>query len=480
MLSTVSGGTFTGAAYALALARGQDYPTFFGRFYDFLRHGGAFAAAVRQLAKSPARNLVTAAAQSYADSLFADRFSVLLDADTHLKEIVFNATEFAGGLSFRFQKSQNPKALFGNQTYSVPRDVARQVRLADVVAASSCFPGGFEPIGFPGDFNWPGDGKPPAGLPEQFGTPLPLMDGGVFDNQGIDSLLLAGERTGASLDLLIISDTNQPQEYLFRFPPSRRGRWLTLRGGVWLVRALFAASCMSAVALAWETGRSWFEHGARPLGDLCLRLLPLLFSLGVVVSLLWLRSLVRSQLLPRLPDVGVNIWQSLRGLAVAHALDLAEVRVRSLYSLTANVFLRRVRSLVYEKVFTRPSYQGKVVSNLVYGLGTNTRREKTSEWLSPSEPVKAVADRATAVPTALWFEDDAQLPDLVAGGQCTMCYSLLKHVVRTHGEDSAKYPGAVKQVFDRAKDLWDRLQKHPGDLLEEWQKGRPSQEAGQA
>src|SRR5207248_2003155 len=119
-------------------------------------------------------------------------------------------------------------------------------------------------------------------------------------------------------------------------------------------------------------------------------------------------------------------------------------------------------------------------SNLIYGLGTNTRREKTSEWLSPSEPMKTIADRATAVPTILWFEDDDQLTNLIASGQCAMCYNLLKHIVRTYGENSANYPGPVKQVFDRAKELWDRLQKHPDDLLKQWLKGRPPQEAGRA
>ena len=57
--------------------------------------------------------------------------------------------------------------LLGNANYPLPREVAQHIRLADVVAASSCFPGGFEPFVFPQQFEWPAYNfiQSPGGLP---------------------------------------------------------------------------------------------------------------------------------------------------------------------------------------------------------------------------------------------------------------------------------------------------------------------------
>ncbi|WP_223758525.1 hypothetical protein [Myxococcus sp. RHSTA-1-4] len=74
--------------------------------------------------------------------------------------------------------------------------MAWHVRLADIAAAPSCFPGGFEPRVFPQQFHWPREYPLSASLEELgpgFNGGLPLMGGGIHDNQGGDSLLLAFE-----------------------------------------------------------------------------------------------------------------------------------------------------------------------------------------------------------------------------------------------------------------------------------------------
>ncbi|NJK52252.1 MAG: patatin-like phospholipase family protein [Leptolyngbyaceae cyanobacterium SU_3_3] len=72
----------------------------------------------------------------------------ILDSKISVEEIAFNATEFRTGVAFRFQKSTNDSALIGNGNVSIPKESAKDIRLADIVAASSCFPGGFEPMDF--------------------------------------------------------------------------------------------------------------------------------------------------------------------------------------------------------------------------------------------------------------------------------------------------------------------------------------------
>ncbi len=80
---------------------------------------------------------------------------------------------------------------------------------------------------FPVDFGWPGN-KLPEKIRAQFeGKSIGLMDGGVYDNQGIDSMLLADNRTDPSqpvnaaatqkVDLFIMSDTDRTSENFFHF-----------------------------------------------------------------------------------------------------------------------------------------------------------------------------------------------------------------------------------------------------------------------
>ena len=54
-----------------------------------------------------------------------------------------------------------------------------------MLCASCCFPGGFEPIIFPNDFS--------AGVPSPDLPIVPLMDGGIVSNQGIDNYLIKSE-----------------------------------------------------------------------------------------------------------------------------------------------------------------------------------------------------------------------------------------------------------------------------------------------
>ncbi|TXE12541.1 hypothetical protein [Algoriphagus aquimarinus] len=68
----------------------------------------------------------------------------------HLKYVCFNATEFSYGLTFRFQNINK----FGN--YELKCDqiqaVLKDIRIADAIASSSCFPVGFDPMIFPHDY----------------------------------------------------------------------------------------------------------------------------------------------------------------------------------------------------------------------------------------------------------------------------------------------------------------------------------------
>ena len=183
------------------------------------------------------RSLINALSLVYYEKFERSTFSVLFNNDSHLKEIIFNSTEFTYGLPFRFQKTMSEDreynfAYLGNRQVNMPLEAEKEIRLADIIAASSCFPMGFEPINFPEDFRHDKSNAlknlKVSDQEDQWGRkcklPVGLMDGGIVDNQGIDSVIWAEKRMRAyqgeskqyasedekAIDLYVISDVSSP------------------------------------------------------------------------------------------------------------------------------------------------------------------------------------------------------------------------------------------------------------------------------
>ena len=477
VLSTVSGGTFTGARYTLSLVRGQGFEDFFRIFYGELRDVDLVKRGLDKLGRrswkvpSGRRDLIVALAEVYSETFFAHEggpwlFEQILAADIPIETVVFNATEFRTGIAFRFQRS--PSGKIGNGHVEVPRQAAGQIRVADIVAASSCFPGGFEPFAFPQDFCWP-DATIPAELTTgPFARPLPLMDGGVYDNQGIESLLLADRREGGELGQVIISDVDQKSDDLFPLPP-RKGvgllGGLSLRVVAFLTWVLMVACAFTLVGLGaeiWREGLRW------PWG-LFTRLLPMLLSLAVAYGLWVIRRELVGRALELIPQVGAAAWKDFRRITVDQLADMVWLRLRSLVTLTSSIFMKRIRAMGYKQLFQDQAYAAQRVSNLVYHLASTEPFAAILEGhvASPTPALRRVADAAAGMPTALWFEPDRpwQLPSLVAAGQATLCYNLLKQVVRVHGDEPARYPADVHAYWVRLVAAWAGLQQDPYGLL---------------
>jgi hypothetical protein len=230
ILSSVSGGSMPGIGYALSQALGRRFQDFFDDFYAFLPQLNVIEEMMERMgrAEPPApsgrRDMITSMANIYEEFYFGPFFGEYGDGGPlkfetlmkrprqgHLEEICFNATEFKTGSAFRFQVSKY-RCLIGNRNIALCHKHARQIRIADIMAASSCIPVGMEPMFFPDDFHWPDDGRKRRfgkvldrptcleinrALERNVDTGLPtfaLMDGGVYDNQGISSTLNALNR----------------------------------------------------------------------------------------------------------------------------------------------------------------------------------------------------------------------------------------------------------------------------------------------
>lgn len=468
MLSTVSGGTFVGAAYALAAGRGDPFEDFFTEFYKFLRDSDLPGATLQELQREQ-RKVIVAAAQVYDELLFKDARLGQLDGTSHLQEIIFNATEMRTGVAFRFLKSRISGARIGNGNVWIDPVVAANLRLADIAAASSCFPGGFEPIVLPDDFKDAPAGLLRTGKNVAVRPSIALMDGGIVDNQGIGSLLLADDRDRLrSIGLFIISDTTQINEEMLA-PNVSKGSawWARLTIGFW--RNLLTISMTVA-------GVGLIIHDVKHVSDVGWRWrdATMHLSVGIMTALsvfnlwLWFKFFQAFDGLPmRLRSAARKVVSS---LPLGFALDRGLDRLKSLMALASDVFLHRVRGLVFDTIYRDAKYKQKRISNLIYDL--KRRDQDATEGFPPrTDAMLKVVDIALGMPTLLWFTSEEQLPALVSAGQVTMCFNLLQHIARLRllGKD---LPAEVGRVEQRARELWDQLRGDPQVLLRERMKGR--------
>ncbi|PSN18848.1 hypothetical protein C7271_10360 [filamentous cyanobacterium CCP5] len=480
-LSTVSGGSFTGAKYIISLIENTEFNRFFQDFYRFLRDENLFKAGLADLSTgkvrvpSGERKLISSLSNVYADTFLKSpegtpyRLGTILDADIPVQEVVFNATEFRTGVAFRFQKSANRRARIGNGNVYISRESAKQIRLSDVVAASSCFPGGFEPMKFPQDFDWPSSTvlKEVEKDISRGGNPnsVALMDGGIYDNQGIDSLLLADDRKDAeALGLFIISDVDPAQDSLYPYPDNDQPpSALTLGQVDWIIRLFLLLCSLTLIAVGYELWHQINQGDFSFWQDFFPLLMPLVLVFGVLAVLWWGRNLIKTQLLPRIPQVGIAGWQDLKTLKINEFLYILELRFTSLMAMTRSVFMDRIKALIFARVYGDEAYQGKRISNRIDRLANRSAALPGIVPLSPA--LKTVATRAATMGTTLWFDQLGQLVDVTAAGQATICFNLIQYIVRRYGETPETYPPAIQELWQTMVQDWAQLNQDPYALL---------------
>lgn len=469
-LSTISGGTITGAMYALSQARGDAFDDFYRQVYQALKTRNVVAEAFDGLEgpgdPDASPSLIRAAANVYAGSAFVGdaRFEELLASPRGPDELIFSATEFRTGLAFRFQTSRRDDSVVGNQPdLRIPRDVARSMRVADVVAASSCFPSAFEPLRFPDDFTWePGEtlAEVRSRLGKGFAEPVPLMDGGVYDNQGVDGVLQVYRRQGRSVGLVIVSDSSPRKSPIFTYPVTKRRGGLTLGRAVWLGYALFAAALASTGLLTARLVQALGD--GFQAADFFLDGFPLLLTACVAAALYWVRATFRREASRVHSQTSVDLWPVLRKLSISDAIQLVDGRVGSLVALTSSVFMKRVRGLVQRGLYVDEKYKRRVVFSLIYDL-CRDRESLFSRfpWLKPTPAMAEAAEAAENVPTTLWCTSEADLQNLVAVGQMTICFKLLDYLLRERAEATRHEGSPEQRLLDQAKACWEELKLDP-------------------
>lgn len=570
MLSAASGGSFVAAKYSLLLAeflRGKNFNPerdngwageydkffnlFFKEFYCDLRDI-RFVEYISKVIDLPREKtdsydipsgrytLINAAADLYAQTFLKSAASgqtYLLGDLTQrppgypLKHVIFNAADFQNCVAFRF--CGNPESDIGNVYFyedykgtdpDIRLTVRREccsVRVADIVAASSCIPPLYEPIGFPDDFAWP-SGKIPSGIGNlcswgeekgvRISRPLPLMDGGLYDNQAIESLVLAdrgrdlkemdyllqaqkweGEHP-SELDMLIVSDADRKDKKhsKFDYDKKRRNRefgdfsgGLSIGTVVLLLIIVFAVTegllCLALTRILSDAYRVWqgealMDWLAFVAGVIHLFLIAVLAYGGMRTYRLF-RKLMRA--LKKTPQVGGSIIKTIFRLKLRRLFDGINFRLFSVMETIFDVLLKRTRDLEYDVFYSDSNYYNKRVSNMLYQLrpevDTSTLPGAEKEWqkvkhlFKASDRLTLCVQRANDVETRFWFEEDKpwEQQSLVASGQATICYNMARYVVRNYNGDPQNFPPNVKNLWDRLVCDWQKLNDDPYVLLKE-------------
>lgn len=483
-LSTISGGTITGARYAIGIKNGENFKEIYEALYRFMSEVDIINLSLSKLISKKdwdgnrMNSLICAFADVYNDELFnQEKFGTLLSEESpiHLKHISFNATEFANALQFRFQKTENGNAAgdqIGNFYYRIPESIAKDMRMGDIMAASSCFPGGFEPINFPDDFNLPKSEESDTFFKDEI-YPIGLMDGGIVDNQGIEPLLLAEDKMKRKrtkkedesndsrvLDLLIISDVTSPymEDYKSNQQP-KENFWRKLTP-----RSILTINAIVLLLLTVTLVYSIINEKV---------ILGYAMSSLVTISLIVFFLLRFIKALPLKFEVPKAFLAPLKKLLMLRLViyeNMLMNRTNSLLKMTNDVFLKHIRRLNFNTIFKDNSWRNRRLMNAVYQLRDHDQelvnrkinKGTIKEELIPSKAIQAVATKAASMGTTLWFtkeelEEKNMLNTLIACGQFTMCWNLLMYI------------DEIKKKTDNTNENHQALINCEGELLKHWE-----------
>lgn len=523
ILSTVSAGTFTGAKYVSVKKQGGTIYDCYKSIYHFMNSCDLVAESLKYLSddanwkKTRQRTLINAFASIYFREFEQEKFGLLWNEKIpfHIKEIYFNATEFNFALPFRFQKSEElapehadkKHRFIGNRKIKIPVEVAKEIRIADIIAASSCFPFGFEPINFPDDFIHEGCEKlkDNSVLPhsvydgDKIEYPIGLMDGSIDDNQGVDAVVIAEERMrhypdnlksffsddDKAVDLYIISDVSPPN--MESFIRSTTDKIPVV--GKWNFDSLRSYGIASAIVGFTSMSLAFFIDSKT--GIMALSVFGTLQMLIALILLIFSKGITGLTRKFGVPDFVVRRLFHFDRMPFGTLYNMFINRRRSGMKLVTDVFIKQMRWFSFERVYGDRAWRTRIVLNAAFKLLSSEveKRNKkypqmNSDLLNPESKIISVTEKAMSMPTKLWFttdELDKKIPDaIIACGQFTTCFTLLEYIEKViknpryqsdYEKYNAKTKKAILQLHDSLMKDWLRFKQNPYWMVEEWNEG---------
>lgn len=532
-MSSASGGTIATSMYALYNAEGKPFKEYYKKLFEVMRGDTLLKEVLHTLhddnenwekRKGKRRNLINAFAIVYDKVLFEGKtLSALknLHHRPHLSEVCFNASELYRGLLFRQAvkmssavDDDDKEFVFGNFAINLNHTAAGQLKLGDILAASSCFPAGFEPIIFPDDFVIKGKLTsdylinnlnielqtsdfdelnflfPQKEIEELrhirkallndeykliFGKDYPkigLMDGGITDNLGIDSLMKAnmrrieGKSSQKPFDFMLINDVANPFMDPYNLPQEPKSIFGKITFN-WLI-AIFAVLLTAGITTLVYSRIS--EPTLRTLGLTIVGTMVTTVSTIFFVLLICLSKYIRGSSakegglhLDRNfgPAIVDKLLGTFRKTSLNVAVQMLKARISSVLILNNDIFLKRVRQLLNKSFFENDDWKYRIKGNRIYDLAFSNTHIKDMRN-DPIKNLRIVAETAMNMSTTLWFDktdsrDSQKQACLIATGQFTTCRNLRNYIQSLKGKDGPYKDLSIeqKQKIDFLKEQLD-------------------------
>jgi hypothetical protein len=558
-ISSASGGTITNASYVQSVFAGRPFLEFYHRLRNQLQGQALLGDALEVLNNDSeweagndykGRTLINAFAKVYDRVLFdgGTLGDIWYGPNKPRLSACFNATEFYKGMSFRFQTPayKDDKAYWGNRYVFINRghlSTYQQIKLGDVLAASSCFPAGFEPILYPRDFAYRAkDG----GLSKETlqsalteadydgkSTPLSetvaMMDGGITDNQGLYSAMLADNRAraqGEPFDLIMSTDVASYFMEPLKIPaeqPAKEWRnhnirhyidklkgWLkSVKGMALMAGAALAGGLAMALlsGLATVAAAGWVLVGITAT-VLLLALFVLRKANGNAVIRALQQDSANADIGSLLDSVGAAdsfsppIIQKLSyylGRTRLNALELmVKARLSSVITMVMDINLKQVRRLIYELFYGNEKWEDRRSQNAIYDLSASNKENRRNRiekkktitrvdgskttlddaektlLLEGCEQMEEVAQAAYKMGTTLWFDEKNDegdmLKKIISCGHFTTCANLLEYVMTLQKRGLPFTPEVAQQLQTVRAQLeahWQQFKANPYFLYEQ-------------
>jgi predicted acylesterase/phospholipase RssA len=518
-ISTVSGGTITGAFYVVGIQKNKPFSKIYHELLEWMSEQDLVKEALTKISTKgiwkyayKKKNLINAFSEIYDDTLFEnDTLEVLNNLkNSHLEFVCFNATEFLTGLQFRFQHGGSYN-YFGTNELRISNNHYIDFRVGDIVAASSAFPGGFEPLSLPEDFFDPHSevyNIIQKKLKDDGGS-MGLMDGGIFDNQGISALLrYENKKSITAFDLYFLCDVSSPYLAPFQFSEEKAGgfRDSTLedqlnmlknikKNSMWLPIIVCAIGLLliilgklqnnittgigitmliigffSAVARSWllKKAKGWFGY----------------FNLKL------------KKLIPDFFEERLTLFDY-KKTKIGRLEVLLLDRINSLKLLFPDIFLKRIRQLQYNGLYEKERFAYRRASCLIKELTIVdfNKTKKNFAFMGKFYPelkgetyqeiigknIKEYVDKASEFSTTLWFTNDdfkqEKIKALVVSGQVGCCQDLMVYVSEIINSKESGFESLDTDIQNSLKELhaellsdWLLFKKHPDWLYQKLDK----------
>ena len=421
------------------------------------------------------KSLIRVLSDVYDETFFKGRkFGEILEFMEwdKIHHFAVDSTDFATGKPFRFQATakiekegrREPYGVIGNRINRIHRDTAMNIRIADIMACTSCFPLVFEPMAYPEDFTFDTQISD-----DQFKT-YTLMDGGLVDNQGIDPAIHANKHLDSikkSMDIIIISDAGIAgiQNDSFIKSSFIFSEWTPRR--LQVVLSIFATLSLIISFLA-----NSYPFIAGISFTLSLLLTALNYLLSSVSKKIF--SVAEKELKFKISDNDF-FWKNKLG----NIWDFVRTRLGTAYRMVDFVMMGHIKRKTLNSLYTDGDWQNKVIIDTLSAFAQDDiwKRVLKKDWLynnsyKPGKRMRTVSLKASSMGTTLWFtrdEIEKEIPKAIfACGQYTTCWNLILFAERIQNKvntDSnftvSEGQNLILNLLPVLKGSWNRFQNNP-------------------